>query len=222
VEVGGGDGSLWREVPADLEFELIVVDPSEECAERVRAAVGPGTRVRAIVAPVERVELPPCDLVICSLTLHHVAGEDAAQRAAHGLAGPGKLELLRGFGDAVRPRDGRVVLGEADVYCDLALPPGDPLLVERLIDSYVRRFGRSILDDVETREVDPSTRAAWRAILRDWALAQIGAADATIEARDVYELDVRTWLRLFDAAGLKVESRRCTDGYALFHQYVLG
>jgi hypothetical protein len=221
IEVGGGDGTLWRGLltPED-RGEIVVVDPRPEAHAGVAAAAPPGVRVSAIPAPVQHAALPEADVVVCSLTLHHVAGVDTAACVAVGLSGPGKLEVLRAFRAAVAPRAGRVLLNEADVYCDLALPPGDPLLAERIVDSYVRRFAMSLLADIADRG-DSDLRARWATIVRDWALGQIAAADVPYAERDVYELDVPAWLGLFERAGLRVVTRGFTDRWSLFHRYVL-
>lgn len=224
VEVGGGDGSAWDGLllPGDVG-EIVVVDPHPEGAAGVRRFAPPGVYVRHVVAPVQEVALPDADVVTCSLVLHHVAGVDASARHAVGLAGVGKLEVLRAFAQSVRARAGRVLLNEADVYCDVGLQPGDPLLTERLLDSYVRRCATSLAADISARrDVDSDVRARWRAVLRDWCLGQVDlAANAPIADRDVYELDVVSWLALVDRAGLRVEARQFTDPWLLFHQYVL-
>lgn len=223
VEVGGGDGALWLPLLAsDDHGDLVVVDPHPEGADALRHLVPHGVRVAHVPAPVETVTLPPADLVVCSLVLHHVAGWDAAERARVGLDGPGKAEALAHIRAALAAKGGTLVVNEADVYCDLGLPPGDALLRERLCDSYVRRFAVAILDDIARRgDVDDGVRRRWRAMVREWALAQLRVADLPYAARDVYELDVPSWLRRFEASGFRVVSRRFTDPWLLFHQYVL-
>ncbi|MDP2307922.1 MAG: methyltransferase domain-containing protein [Pseudomonadota bacterium] len=223
VDVGGGAGTLWNGLlRADDRGEIVVVDPHPDGATGVRRAVPPGVRVTHIAAPVQQAALPDADAIVCSLMLHHVAGADAAARAAVGLPGAGKREVLAAFRAAITARGGRVLLNEADVYCDVGLAPGDPLLADRLLDSYVRRFAVSLARDLHGC-VDPELRARWIAILRDWSLAQVGlAAGASYAERDVYELDVVSWLDLIARAGLRVEARGFTDRWLLFHQYVLG
>lgn len=222
IEVGGGDGALWEGLLGpEHRGTIVVVDPHPEGADGVRRAAPAGVEVEHLRAPVQAASLPDADAAVASLVLHHIAGADAAQRAAVGLDGAGKLEALRALRDAVAPRDGRVLINEADVYCDLGLAPGDPLLLERLTDSYVRRWGRSLLDDLDTC-ADPALAARWRAMLRDWALGQVHTAGHAAWAdRDVYELDVVSWLGLFARAGLRVEARGFTDRWMLFHRYLL-
>ena len=216
VEIGGGNGRLWRGlISSGVEGEIVVVDPHPEGSAGVRSEVPESVAVRHICAPAQEADLPDSDVVIASLVLHHVAGTDRAHRRGHGLSGNGKRELLVACANAAP----RVIVNEADIYCDLDLPPGDALLRERLCDSYVRRFAVSLADDIAGSD-DPDLRARWTAVVRDWSLGQLSVADVPVGQRDVYELDVSSWLRLLDSAGLRVESRQFTDRYLLFHQYV--
>ncbi len=226
LEVGGGDGTLWaRALPPDARGTLVLVDPLPEVHRRVAAALPPGVRLVSRVARIEEVagELGEADLAVCSLSLHHVAGEDAARRAAAGLDGPGKAEVLAALHAALAPRDGLLVLNEADIYCDLELEPHDPVLVDRLLDSYVRRCARALADDIEGRNrvaADRDLRERWWAVIHRWCLDQVDAAERPAAERDVYELDVPRWLALLERAGFRVISRGFTDAYGLFCQYL--
>lgn len=220
IEVGGGDGRLWREtLRPDDRGTLVVVDLLPEAADRVAEAVPAGVRVQRVVSPVQHAALPEADLVVCALTLHHVAGADAADRARHGLSGPGKLEVLRAFGDALRGRDGVGLLLEADIDCEIDLPPGDPALADHLFDSYVRRCARSIAADLARPGVDPDLARRWRDLLHYWFLGQIRQSLVPVADRDVYELTVDRWSSLLERAGLRVERHRFTDDLPLFHLY---
>jgi hypothetical protein len=220
IEVGGGSGALWAGLlRPDDAGEIVVVDPHPDGAAGVRGVAPAGVTVTHLPAPIQEVELPPADAAVASLVLHHVAGFDASARARVHLPGNGKREALEALRRAIHPRGGTLVVNEADIYCDLSLPPGDPLLAERLVDSYVRRFACSLLADLEGP--DQGCHDRWAAIVRDWALAQVGLCDARWADRDVYERDVPAWLRLFEAAGLRVRTRGFTDRWMLFHQYVL-
>jgi hypothetical protein len=226
LEIGGGDGTLWQGLLADDAVgTVVVVDPHPEPAARVAARLPPGVRVEARRAPVERADLPEADAAVMSLMLHHVAGRDAAARAAVGLSGPGKLEVLQRVATALTPRRGMLVLNEADVHCDLELAPGDPLLADRLLDSYVRRCARALIAPIRDAARDPSPSAAdlaarWWTIVRRWCLDQLDAAALPYADRDVYELDVPRWEALIDAAGLRLLRRGFTDDASLFCQYV--
>lgn len=219
LEVGGGNGRLWEGLPPGARGEIVVVDPMADVAAEIRSILPAGVRLTACVGRVEEVELPPVDAAVCSLTLHHVAGADADERAAHGMTGPGKYEVLRQLQAAVRDRAGFVLLNEADVFCDLALAPGDPILEDRLMDSYVRRCARALLDDWDAAA--PEVRLRLEAVIWRWCVDQVALSTASRADRDVYELDVPRWLALIARAGLTVEARDFTDPYGLFCQYAL-
>lgn len=222
IEIGGGDGRLWREVKSFEGLDLLVIDPIDEVGERVSDAA-PWANVRHCAAMVQdtldRPELwAGADVVICSLTLHHVAGADADERRVHGLLGPGKLEILQRFREALTP-GGLLILNEADIHCDLQVPSG-PRLAERLMDSYVRRCAGVLLRDADAMlEPDADLGARWRQIVRHWCLEQVALADVAVCDRDVYELDVCRWERLGERAGFFPEAVRCTDDAGLFYQY---
>ncbi len=215
IEVGGGNGRLWRgALPPDARGEIVVVDPHPRGADGVRAEAPVSVKVVHVQAPLESARLPEADVAVLSLVLHHVPGRDREQNRRHGLARAGKLDALAAL------RAPLVLVNEADIHCDVDLPAGDPVLLERLCDSYLRRFGVAIAADHDA-ETDPARRARLSTVLRDWALGQIEKASVSLADRDVYELDVPRWLELFAAAGLRVIDRRFTDRYQLFCQYVL-
>lgn len=220
VEVGGGDGSIWADVLVDAApGEVFVVDLVPEAIDQVRARVPASVTVHGHIGSIQDAPLPDCDGLICSMTLHHVAGWDASERAEHGLVGPGKKEILEAFGVALRPRDGMGLLVEADVDCDLDLASGSPELAEHIFDSYLRRCGRAILADI----ADPSAPAAfkdrWHGLLRHWFLEQLSVAEVPVAQRDVYELTVPRWTQLIADAGLCLDAHRNVDDWALFQLY---
>lgn len=229
VEAGGGDGRLWsllRDSGVDLQpgGELVLVDPSPQVHIQVARCLPEGVRLRSLECLVQDATLPTAELVICSLTLHHVAGRSASERARHGLIGPGKLEVLQAFAESVRPAGGAILLNEADVHCEIDLPSGDPILVDRMIDSYLRRCARALLGEHLRLHDTPdphARRARLLAIIHRWCVDQVQLAYAPLADRDVYELDVSRWLELFPAAGLHVESRDFTDRFGLFCRYEL-
>jgi len=221
MEVGAGNGELWAEVlPADARGVLTVIDPVEEAVAAVRAVVPAGVEVVPVVDRVERVALPPSELMVCSMTLHHLAGRSAAEREAVGLSGPGKREVLQAMREALQP-EGRLVLLEADIHCEVDRAPGDPGLRDAIFDSYVRRCALSIIEaDLSRPGVPTDLRARWEALLRHWFLGQLAVADLPIPERDVYELRVAGWLELLAEAGFEVVDHRFTDRWRLFHRYV--
>ncbi len=223
IEIGGGNGGLWRHALHEAdEGELVLVDPVAEAHEAVAASLPDGVELKSPVGQLQdAVPLPEADLVVCSLTLHHVPGRDAEDLAAHGLPGTGKLEALRAMGDALQARRGIGILNEADIYCDIALAPGSEVLANNLLDSYVRRTARALLREIEERDdAEEDLKRRWWAIARRWCLDEMDMLDKPLAERDVYELDVAHWLELLDAAGLEVLSHSFTDRVFLFHQYV--
>lgn len=225
VEIGAGNGELWaRTLRSDDVGTLMAIDPSAEALRVLGSRLPEGVTLDARVGRVEDVgALPDADLVVCALTLHHLAGRDAEERARHGLTGPGKTEVLERVARSLTGRGGRLVLSEADIHCEVDLASGSAILRERLLDSYVRRCAVSILDDLfkaEGRLVETDLSNRWRHIARHWCLEQVGMAEVPVAERDVYELDVGRWLEVLDRAGLEVLSQRCSDDYGLFHQYV--
>ncbi|MET0701180.1 MAG: class I SAM-dependent methyltransferase [Mycobacterium sp.] len=223
VEIGGGNGALWDGYLSTLgPGTLTLVDPNADAHRTVRAKLPPEVDVQSVVASVETADLPVADVVVCSLTLHHVAGLDAVQRRSFGLDGAGKLEVLQGMVAAVRPRGGIVVLNEADVHNEVDLPPGDPVLVDRFIDAYVRRAARSVAEAIDVAGADTQLRRAWEVILQSWCLDQVELAHAPRVSRDVYELDAARWLELIRQSGAQHQTHRFTDQWNLFQQYVFG
>lgn len=221
VEVGGGNGVLWRgSLRQDARGTLTLIDQTAACHAAVAAALPPGITLRSVVAKAEETDVPEADAIVCSLTLHHVAGLDATQRAAHGMNGPGKAEILRRFVGALRARGGIGILNEADAHNEIDLPPGDPTLIDHFIDVYVRRCAVAVLDALETTAADVSVHQRWEAIIRHWCIAQVEQAAAPTALRDVYELDVGRWLELLRRAGATVRAHQYTDPWHLFHQYV--
>lgn len=213
LELGGGDGRLWEgcALPGALE----VVDPAEGVHERLAGQLPETLELTSRAQRAEELGPFEADAVVCSLTLHHVAGRSAEERARHGLEGPGKLEVLQRLREGLVARGGLLLLNEADIFCELELPPGDPVLVDNLIDSYLRRCGRALL-----AELDAGGDPRLEPILHRWCLEQIARSELPVAERDVYELDVPRWERLLERAGFRVVSRASTDRWGLFFQYV--
>lgn len=220
VEIGAGNGALWQRLlrPED-RGHLVAVDPVSQALDTLATHLPKDVALTPVVADVSSVDIPEADVIVCSLTLHHVAGRTEAERKAVGMTGPGKTEVLTRIADAIRPRRGLFVLNEADIHCEVDLAPGDPILVDRMCDSYVRRCGHAVLDDL-LRGPDEDLKARWLHILRHWCLAQIRLAHVPVHERDVYELDVSRWREVLGNAGLHIESERFTDEVGLFRQYV--
>ena len=223
VEIGGGNGALWEGVfDAQQAGTFTLVDPHPEAHTSVATRLPSHVTFQSIVDTAERAVIPDADVIVSSLTLHHVAGVESAQRRAFGLDGDGKGEILRRCLAAIRKRHGVGILNEADCYNEIDLAPSDPVLVERFLDAYVRRCARMIahaLDDSNS-DVDSTKRRAWTLILKHWCLDQTQLAFVPREQRDVYELDVAHWLGLLADIGADSVTHRYTDDFYLFVQYV--
>ena len=221
VEIGGGNGALWQGFfHAQERGVLTLIDPNPEVHTTVASVLPSGIELHSHIARVENVELPEADAVVCSLTLHHIAGLDRDQRSIFQMDGVGKREILQRCVQAVRTRHGLCLLNEADVYNEIDLEPSDPALIEHFIDVYVRRAAMAVATALEQSTVDISLKQRWEIILRHWCLDQVDLALSSREERDVYELDVAHWLQLLRQAGAKVLSHTYTDEWYLFHQYV--
>ena len=223
VEVGGGNGALWRGFFGEsAQGTFTLVDPVADAHEAVASALPEGVVFQAVVAPVETVNISEADVLVCSLMLHHVAGLDVEQRYGYGLIGPGKHELLQGFLRCVRSRDGICILNESDIYTELDLPPEDPILMDRLIDSYISRAGMAVAAALAQPGLDSSLKHRLEAILLRWCIDQVELAGTCPRAeRDVYELDTPCWKRVLERAEARILSHRFTDDWNLFHQWVL-
>jgi hypothetical protein len=222
VEIGGGNGALWDGYLRTLkQGTLTLIDPNEDAHHTLAAKVPSNVAFRSIVAGAENADIPPADIVVCSLALHHIAGIDAAQRHTFGLNGDGKVEVLRRVVAAVKPRAGTAVLNEADIYNENDLPPGDPVLVDHFIDVYVRRAARAIAYAITRSDGDAQLQRSWDVILRQWCLDQVDNAYLPRNQRDVYELDAARWIGLLHRAGAEHVTHRYTDEWNLFQQYVV-
>jgi hypothetical protein len=91
VEIGGGNGLLWEGLLDTLEpGTLTLIDPNPTAHHAVGQRLPAHVDFRSVQAPVADAVIPEADVIVCSLTLHHHAGEDARQRAVYGMSGVGK------------------------------------------------------------------------------------------------------------------------------------
>ena len=221
VEVGGGNGVLWRDFfGSDERGHFTLVDPVPETHQIVARLLPAKVVFHSVLAPIQEAELPEADVVSCSLVLHHIAGLDADERRQHGLSGPGKRETLERLVAALHARRGVGILTEADTYHDLALPPGDPLLLERFMESYFRRGATMVADAIAHVDADAALRQRWEILLRHWFLDQIDRAFVPLAERDVYELDAPRWRQLLHDAGAEVQSSYYVDEWQIMVQYL--
>ncbi|MDX1886667.1 class I SAM-dependent methyltransferase [Mycolicibacterium sp. 120270] len=223
VEIGGGNGALWQEFFADAPpGTLTLIDPNQNAHTAVAGRLPEHVELHSIIEPAETADIPGCDVLVCSLTLHHVAGRDTQERAAFGLDGVGKLEILQRCLAAIRDRAGVAVLNEADCYHEIDLAPGDPALIDSFIDAYVRRTARAVADTMARSGDGDESSHPWQLILRHWCLDEVDYAFADRADRDVYELDVASWLALLARAGARDVNHIYSDEWNLFVQYVFG
>lgn len=110
------------------------------------------------------------------------------------------------------------ILIEADTYHDLALPPGDPLLVERFMESYFRRGATIVAHALAHAKADATLRQRWEALLRHWFLDQIEKAFVPLAERDVYELDAPRWRQLLRDVGAEVRLSDYVDEWHIMVQ----
>ncbi len=221
VEIGVGSGGLWENffVPED-RGELVLIDPLAQAHQIVSAKIPAHISVTSQITAVEDVCIPDADVVVCSLALHHVPGIDAAQCRRYGIQGGGKLSVLENIMRALQKRSGTGIINEADVLAEITLPPGSPLLRERLIDSYVRRCAYAVAHAIEDCSPGTELRQRWEAVILHWCIDQVDKADVPLAERDVYELDAPRWIELLERAGAHIVSNRFTDEWCLFQQYV--
>lgn len=108
------------------------------------------------------------------------------------------------------------MLNEADIYNEIDLPPGDPVLVDHFIDVYVRRAARAIAYAITHSDGDAQLRQSWDVIMRQWCLDQVDNAYLPRDQRDVYEVDAARWIGLLHLAGAQHVTHRYTDEWNLF------
>lgn len=84
----------------------------------------------------------------------------------------------------------------------------------------MRRAARAVAHAIDSAPTDFTLTEAWEAILRHWCIEQVDYAFRSREERDVYELDVTSWVRLLAEAGAADITHRYTDRWNLFVQYL--
>lgn len=86
LDIGCGDGSMVAELSG--RYHVVGVDPHAEPGEHV---------VAEPFETFETLDAEPFDVVVASLSLHHLADVDAASAALHRLTAPGGTVLVREF-----------------------------------------------------------------------------------------------------------------------------
>jgi hypothetical protein len=223
IEIGGGNGALWKDFFQDnSEGTFILIDPVKNSHNAVSSELPGRITFRSIIEPVENVSLPAADIIVCSLMLHHIPGFDMAHNKRFGINSPGKYDILCRFLQSIRIRNGICIINESDIYTDIDLPPDDPVLIHRLIDSYIKRAGKSVAKKIDDPDISGSVKKRLELILIHWLIDQVEIAGAApVQARDVYELDTIEWLKLLALSGAKIINHKFTDDWHLFHQYII-
>ena len=126
LDVGGGAGRLALPL-ATRARHVTVVDPSEDSVEllKTRMAESGLTNVTVINEPWQDVDVPPADVVLCSLVLHHQleAASFVERLQEHARDRVVVVEMMQTPGAVYRPFQERVY-GEA-----IAPLPGIPMLL---------------------------------------------------------------------------------------------
>ena len=129
LDVGGGAGRLALPL-ATRARHVTVVDPSEDSVELLKTRMEESglTNVTVINEPWEDADVPPADVVLCSLVLHHQleAASFVERLQEHARARVVVVEMMQTPGAVYRPFQERVY-GEA-----IAPLPGIPMLLALL------------------------------------------------------------------------------------------
>jgi len=223
VEIGGGNGALWRNFFTDTQKgNFILVDSNQNAHDVVKETLPKNINFESVVKKIQDTEIPEADIIVCSLALHHVPGISETENKKYDINSLGKLDILNKFLNSVRAKNGIIILNESDVYTDIKLKPRAPFLFQRLVDSYIRRACKAIIYTMETEDISEDLFNKLEQVIIKWSLEQIErAGNASLQERDVYELDSIHWLELFEMAKAEVVSHKNSDEWNLFHQYVL-
>jgi len=224
VEIGGGNGALWRNLlNKNSKGNFILIDPVEDSHNSVAQNIPDSVNFTSIKSRIQDLEnIPSADIIVCSLVLHHIPGADKAENLKYGIESQGKADIISRLLEGIRKKDGILILNESDVYTDIKMPAKSHFLFHRLIDSYVRRCAKSISFMMEFEEISDDLYKKLEHIIIKWCINQVEiACNASLTERDVYELDMIHWLELFENVGANVISHKISDEWHLFHQYIL-
>ncbi len=185
LDVGGGAGRLALPL-ATRARRVTVVDPSEDSVELLKSRIAEAglTNVTVINEGWEDADVPPADLVLCSLVLHHQleAVSFVAKIQEHARDRVVILEMMQTPGAVDRPFQERVygaaltplpgipkllaLLWEMEIFPDVSMfSPVTPVL-ETDRDS-VHDFMRRRLSVEEGTEEDERLQAAMEDLLED-------------------------------------------------------
>lgn len=205
VEIGGGNGEIWREFEWPTSSgSFTLIDINQNSQPQVSRYIPQHVKFNSIISPVEEADIPEADIILCSLCIHHIPGLSQEQREEYGFSGPGKLEVLEKFIKALKPRKGICILAECDNYSEIDLDPGNPILIDNILDEYVRRAGMAIVIDNISKEISCHNIQLMIKILEHWMIDEVQKAFVSVQERDIYELDVAHWLLLIEQAGAEL------------------
>ena len=185
LDVGGGAGRLALPL-ATRARHVTVVDPSEDSVELLKTRMTEAglTNITVINEPWEDADVPPADMVLCSLVLHHqleaVSFVERLQEHARGqvvvvemMQTPGAVYRPfqeRVYGEAITPLPGipmlLALLWEMEIFPDVSMfSPVTPVL-ETDRDSVQDYMRRRLFVEEGTQE-DERLQAAMEDLLED-------------------------------------------------------
>ena len=185
LDVGGGAGRLALPLATRVKH-VTVVDPSEDSVELLKTRIAEAglTNVTVINEPWEDADVPPADMVLCSLVLHHQleAASFVERLQEHARDRVVVVEMMqtpgavyrpfqeRVYGEAITPLPGipmlLALLWEMGIFPDVSmLSPVTPVL-EADRDS-VQDYMRRRLFVEEGTEEDERLQAAMEDLLED-------------------------------------------------------
>jgi len=223
LEVGGGNGALWRNFfNENHKGNFILVDSNENAHKAVKETLPKSINFESVNKNIQDTEIPEADIIVCSLALHHVPGITLYENKKYGVESFGKQDIIEKFLKSIRPKNGILILNESDIYTDIKLKPRTPFLYQKLVDSYIRRACKAIIYTMEAEGTSEDLYQKLEKVIIKWSLEQIErAGNASLQERDVYELDAIHWLDLFENAKAEIVSHKNSDEWNLFHQYIL-
>ncbi len=223
TEIGGGNGALWRNfLPEDKNITFYLIDQNPKTGEIIKSLLPKNVNFEFVNKKVQDTDIPPSDIIVSSLILHHIPGHTAEENLKYNIYSPGKLEIVKKLLDSVRNKSGILIINESDIYTDIRLKPKTPFLYQKLVDSYIRRACKAIIYTMEHESCSEELFEKLQNVIIYWALEQVErAGNAELPERDVYELDAIHWLELLESAKANIISHKNSDEWNLFHQYVI-
>lgn len=113
LEIGCGDGALTGRL-ADSGVDVLGVDPEAE----------PGTHVKVVAF--EDLDAAPFDVLVASVSLHHLPDPRRATAALSRLTKPGSVVLVREFDRALLDHEPTLRWWFHQRHAELAIEPGTP------------------------------------------------------------------------------------------------